>query len=189
MWPQSACDTNDQCRSWTVNSNQCCLYEAVACPTQKPTYASGAKVPANITCGCSSFCSADGLHCLGGSVLAAPTIPLACSLSTNIDGMWRTQMTPQTSFQKPITSCSASSEYDSHYLCKNVFALANDWSIAGVNNGATPVGSWIQLNFIAPQLVNTLKFAQRPESTGSQRSRDRVICQAVQSDRLMLVCR
>lgn len=88
MWTQSKCDANDQCRSWTVDSNQCCLYEAVACPTQKPTYASGAKVAANITCGCSSFCSADGLHCLGGSMPTEPTIPLLCSLSTNIAGIW-----------------------------------------------------------------------------------------------------
>jgi hypothetical protein len=80
---------------------------------------------------------------------------------------------PQTYFQKPITSCSASTHYSSGYVCQNVFALANEWAIAGSNNGAAPVGSWIKLNFAAAQAVNILKFAQRPFSTGVvTRSRD-----------------
>jgi hypothetical protein len=45
-----------------------------------------------------------------------------------------------------------------------------EWSIAGSNNYATPVGSWIQLNFVAPQVVNTLKFQQRRHNV--IRSRD-----------------
>jgi hypothetical protein len=81
---------------------------------------------------------------------------------------------PALPVQKPITSCSASSEFDSGYTCENVFALTNEWAIAHSNNGAATVGSWIQLNFIAPQLVNTLKFAQRAgSSTGvDPRGRD-----------------
>eukprot|EP00043_Microstomoeca_roanoka_P017215 m.179182 g.179182 ORF g.179182 m.179182 type:complete len:515 (+) comp16599_c11_seq1:97-1641(+) len=62
----------------------------------------------------------------------------------------------------PITSCSASSEYDGNYACR--FAYNGVWADGGGNAWATRgqgVGSWIVLRFSQPRRVNRFVYQQR----------------------------
>jgi hypothetical protein len=86
--------------------------------------------------------------------------------------------------KKTISSCSASSEYNSplyrgRFGCKNAFdgkvGPFDDLNTGDLDKGwatmGEGVGSFIQLNFAAPQSVSVLKYANRGEVEANKKVR------------------